>query len=158
VTDEPFDLLPDTDWNRAFAIAAREHRGQVDKVGLPYLLAHVCDVVNRLDGCEDDDAVTVAWLHDVLEDGHDPAALEAELRRSFSERVVDAVLAITHRPGESRDDYYARVKASPLAHRVKLADLDSNTDPIRMALLPADLRERLTKKYDHARKVLGVPS
>lgn len=149
------DLLRDTERNRAFAIAARIHSGQRDKAGLSYLLAHVVDVVNRVDEW-DDDAVLVAWLHDVLEDTQgDPAELEAELRAKFRPEVVDAVVAITHRPGEPRDDYYARVKANPIALRVKLADLASNTDPLRMSLLDPEVRERLSAKYAHALEVLA---
>lgn len=150
------ELLRDTERNRAFAIAARIHSGQRDKAGLSYLLAHVVDVVNRVDEW-DDDAVLVAWLHDVLEDTKDdPAELETELRAKFRPEVVDAIVAITHRPGEPRDDYYERVKANPLAHRVKLADIGSNTDPLRMSLLDEHTRERLTWKYAHALEVLGA--
>lgn len=158
--DELYELLPKhSQRDVAFAIAAREHAGQRDKAGVPYLTGHVLDVVNRVDEW-DDDAVLVAWMHDVLEDTvHDARELEAELRMLFPARVVDAVVAITFRhvdhPKETRAEYYDRIKANPLAHRVKLADLASNTDPRRMALLDGNTRARLITKYDFALDVLG---
>jgi len=156
MSDDLFDLLPRHSLrDRAFAIAARVHYGQRDKAGLPYLLAHVVDVVNRLDEW-DEYAVVVAWLHDVLEDTKgDPAELLALLRREFPSVVVDAVVAITYWPWqETRDEYYARVKANPIALTVKRADIASNTDPRRVRMLDPATRERLAAKYRHALEVL----
>ncbi|WP_267897592.1 hypothetical protein [Kocuria tytonis] len=39
---------------------------------------------------------------------------------------------------------------------MKQADLDDNTDPARTALLDADTRVRLARKYTHAREVLAA--
>ena len=49
----------------------------------------------------------------------------------------------------------ARVKADPLALRVKLADIASNTDRARMALLDEATRVRLTEKYRKALEALN---
>lgn len=127
------------------------HFGQVDKAGNDYFRAHVADVWKRVSHLSDT-AQCVALLHDVLEDTD---CTEEELRRTMSDDVVEAVVAITHHPHEPRDEYYARVKANPWALIVKQADIGSNTEPARMALLDDATRERLTTKYRHALEVLA---
>lgn len=154
---DPLDLIPGMQ-DLASAIAARVHRGQLDKAGLPYVLSHVLDVVRRLDD-HDQVGQTVAWLHDTLEDVRGGAAGRVELLTELEERfpadVVDAVLAISYNPDEeTRDEYYARVKANPLARRVKFADIASNLDPLRLAMLDEPTRLRLINKYAHALVVL----
>lgn len=135
----------------AFAVARRAHQGQVDKAGNEYLTAHLADVVRRFP-FSDTRARVVAWLHDVIED----TDVTAEQLRdwSFLPDTIAAVEAITHRRHEPRADYYARVKANPLALRVKLADIASNTDPERMALLDEETQVRLTEKYRKAIEAL----
>lgn len=136
--------------DRAMTCAWSVHMGQVDKAGRSYVEAHLRDVVRRL---QDEDEITqaVGWLHDTVEDGD--ATVLRDLREAFPSEVIDAVVAITHRPNEPRVAYYARVAANPIALRVKLADIASNTDPDRMALLDPLTRERLAEKY---RKALAV--
>jgi (p)ppGpp synthase/HD superfamily hydrolase len=106
-------------------------------------------VAGRLAGASAE-VVAAAWLHDVLED---TAVTEAGLRRRFPATVVDAVRALTRAPGEEPDAYYGRVRADAVALQVKRADLASNTDPRRTALLDPVTCERLTRTYDHARTV-----
>lgn len=137
--------------DHAAEVARFAHRGQEDKAGQPYFRSHVCDVVRRIPR-SDEDARAVAYLHDVLEDTD---ATSAQLADVFPPYVVEAVEALTHRPHEPRTDYYARVKTNPLALRVKLADIASNTDPERTALLDDDTRARLAEKY---RKALATLS
>jgi (p)ppGpp synthase/HD superfamily hydrolase len=139
-----------TDWDdlvqAAHHLGMAAHRGQLDKAGRVYFVHHVMDVVSRIPDVDEDGKV-VAYLHDVLEDTDVPVE---RIRDRFGPDITDAVLAITHRPHEPRADYYARVKANPLALRVKLADIASNTDPSRMALLDEATRVRLTEKYRKA--------
>ena len=132
----------------AAALARAAHEGQTDKAGVPYF-EHCRGVALKLD---DDDARTVALLHDVLED---TATSESELRAVFADEIVDAVVAITRLQGEDPDDYYERVAANPLALRVKRADIQHNLEPARLAALDEETRLRLTEKY---RKVLAVLS
>lgn len=138
---------------RARAIAHEAHEGQKDKSGRDYVTAHVADVARRVTttGEYDPTAVAVAWLHDTIED---TPLTENDLRHMFPPPIVEAVAAITHYPHESRWDYYRRVKANPIALRVKLADIASNTDPARMALLDGKTRGRLSEKYATALEVL----
>jgi len=136
----------------ARTLAIRAHRGQVDKAGEDYYLAHVSDVAYRVG--EDPLDRTVAYLHDIVEDT--PWTLDALAHIGFlCTGILNSIDAITHRPGEPRDDYYGRVKANPRARRVKLADIASNLDPDRLDLLDEATAARLVRKYAHALDVLG---
>lgn len=98
------------------------------------------------------DVQAVAWLHDVIEDS--PFTAENLIEWGMPTHVVDAVTCLTKLKGESRDDYYARVKSNPIALVVKLADISDNSNPDRLAKLDPETRERLTQKYAYAVKVL----
>lgn len=115
----------------AIILAAHAHRGQVDKVGQPYIL-HVLRVMLRE---EDETARLVAVLHDVLED---TSVTLAELRAAgYSEQVCAAVDCLTRRRSESYEEMIERIAAAtPLARQVKLADLADHLDLQRKA--PAD--------------------
>jgi (p)ppGpp synthase/HD superfamily hydrolase len=141
----------------AEAIARWAHTGQVDKNGYDYI-DHPRAVFYRIyaDDAEDYDGQIVAWLHDVCEDTNTkPTALA----NFFPPYIINAIAAITYRAfnlAETRDEYYVRVKANPIAHRVKLHDIAHNTSPKRMDKLDAETRDRLKKKYAHALEVLGA--
>lgn len=98
------------------------------------------------------DVLSVAWLHDVVEDTD--VTLD-DLRAWFNGQVIRAVDSVTRRPGEALEDYLARVGANLLALRVKLlGDLPDNTNPSRRALLSVETRERLGRKYFRTYKLL----
>lgn len=132
-------------------VASRAHAGQTDKAGRPYL-DHARRVAARVQtDTSAPDAVAAAWLHDVVED---TAITLNRLRQlGFCDTVVEAVDALTRRPGEG-DEYYRRVAANDVARVVKLADLWDNTHPDRVRLLDAADAERLRRKYEHAAKLL----
>lgn len=139
---------------RAIDVALDAHATQTDKAGKPYI-GHVSRVAQAVAAAGGSDtAVTVAWLHDVVEDSgvtiRDLALL------GFPASVCVAVDAITRRPHEASAVYYDRVRAVPTALLVKEADLADNSDPGRLALLPEDTRLRLSRKYARARAALGL--
>lgn len=140
----------------AEAIARWAHAGQMDKNGYDYI-DHPKAVFYRVyaDDQWDYDGQIVAWLHDVVEDTE---VTLLDLSAFFPPYIELAVRAITFRaPGledETRDDYYARVRANPIALRVKLHDIAHNTSPKRMDKLDEATRDRLKKKYAHALEVL----
>ena len=72
----------------------------------------------------DIDAMTVAALHDVVEDSSITIADLAEA--GWSPRIVDAVDAMTRRDGEDYFDFARRAAANTLARPVKIADLRDN--------------------------------
>ncbi len=112
---------------RAIAIAARAHEGQVDKAGMPYVL-HPLRMMLNVDTLE---ARMAAVLHDVVEDSG--VTLEQLRAEGFPDAVVDAIEAQTKREGEDYDAFIGRVAPNPLARSVKLADLRDNSDIIRIA-------------------------
>lgn len=124
---------------RAIAIAAMAHEGQVDKGGAPYIL-HPLQVMLRL---QDPQARTVAVLHDVVEDS--PVSLEDLREQGFSEGVLSALEALTKREGEDYQAFVERAGRDPLARQVKLADLAENSDLSRIPAPSAKDLERVAK-------------
>lgn len=137
---------------KARALAEFAHAGQTNKAGMAYI-GHVARVAGAVQHPVSPAlAEAVAWLHDVVEDtAYD---LDDLRDHGMPAEVVAAVEAITHRPHEPRVDYYARVRANPLALAVKLADVADNSAPERLAVLDDATRERLTEKYRKAREHL----
>ena len=137
---------------RAIAIAAEAHAGQVDKAGKPYIL-HPIRVMMSVSG---NNERVVAVLHDVLEDCPEwtPERLRAE---GFGDHIIEALDRLTRRKGESYEDFIRRCQG-PLSQRVKIADLHDNMDPIRTTLIPPNPERNL--RYNAALRMLtaGVPS
>jgi (p)ppGpp synthase/HD superfamily hydrolase len=152
------DPLPELGgWSlaRVADLAERAHAGQVDKSGRPYLEhpVRVARLLAERGGPPLQQALGL--LHDIVEDTDVSLALLGEL--GLPERVLDGVDALTHRPGEPQADYYRRVRASPDALPVKLADIDDNSAPQRMSQLDEATQQRLAAKYAHARSALVAP-
>ena len=131
----------------AVSIATRAHRGQKDKAGAPYLL-HPLRMMLRM---ETEAAMMAAVLHDVVEDTE--WTLERLREAGFSDEVLEAVDCLTHREGESYQQFVERVRTNRIARQVKIADLEDNMNVRRINQLgPKDL-ERL-EKYHRAWRVL----
>ena len=133
---------------RAIEIAAAAHANQLDKAGAPYIL-HPIRVMLRMTTM---DEMIVAVLHDVVEDSPDwtPEKLAAE---GFSPEIVDAIDAITKRPGETRIDAAKRLVINSLARAVKLADNAENMDLSRIAN-PTEKDFARLKEYEEVRRIL----
>jgi (p)ppGpp synthase/HD superfamily hydrolase len=134
----------------AITIAERAHAGRTYKAGRPYM-EHVLAVVA---GVETDEEKIVAALHDVLEDCPDwtPERLIGE---GIPADLVSSVLVLTKRSGESYSDFVERVKADPIARRVKIADLTHNMDLSRLPAVSDADRDRL-EKYRRALSALAT--
>ncbi len=103
-------------------IATQAHDGQFRRDGLVPYIEHPRSVVERVPN--DPDAQVVAWLHDVLEDTS-VTAEELETQ-GIPKNLVDAVELITKRKGKPYEDYLEDIAASPLATKVKIADMLAN--------------------------------
>ncbi|WP_433735885.1 HD domain-containing protein [Pseudomonas putida] len=130
----------------AIAIAAGAHAGQVDKGGAPYIL-HALRVMLKVTTLEER---IVAVLHDVVEDCD--ISLEELREEGFSETVLAGIESVTKVPGESYEDFIARVAQNPIGRVVKLADLEENSDLSRIAQPSWEDLERI-EKY---RRAIGV--
>lgn len=131
----------------ALVIVQKAFDGKTDKAGEPYI-EHLKRVKDKCaDRGIDHEVKTVALLHDLLEDC--PEWNEKVLRTFFPDSVVDSVVSLTHKPGESYNDYISRVIKDEWACIVKKADLEDNMDVTRLKSLTKEDFERL-KKYHGA--------
>jgi len=141
----------------AETFARAVHAGQVDQAGEPYVghlervarraLEITCQSGMRLRLPEVADVEQIAWLHDTIE-GQGVTAGDL-LAEGFAPAVVEGVAWLTKRKGEPYSYWIDRMcAAAPLPVLiVKLADMEDNADPARLALLPEEKRARLTAKY-----------
>ena len=130
--------------NRAIAIAAEAHAGQVDKAGVPYVL-HPLRMMLRMSSIDDR---IVAVLHDLCEDC--PGWSFDQLRtEGFSDLIIESLDSVTKRDGEGYEDFVRRAAANPIGRRVKLADLIDNSDLSRIAD-PSEHDFRRIEKYRRA--------
>lgn len=99
-----------------------------------------------------DDERIAAVLHDVVEDCG--WTLEQLASEGFSSIVIEAVDALTKRPGEDYETFVLRAAANAIARKVKLADLADNSDPQRSVDHTERGRARL-ERYRRAAEVLS---
>lgn len=133
---------------KAAAVAYEAHHGQIDDGGLPYIM-HPLHLAERMD---DELSTCVALLHDVVE--HTDVTFE-ELEGEFPPEVIRALRLLTHDEGTDYMDYVRGIKGDPLAVKVKLADLDHNSDRTRFeGIVPDDTIDSWIGRYDAARRIL----
>ncbi|MDQ3680225.1 MAG: phosphohydrolase [Actinomycetota bacterium] len=140
----------------AICIAAWAHADKRDK-GRPNL-PYVTHPVRVMAAFDDPDLQAIAVLHDVVEDslGTDREVTLDDLAAvGASARVIDALRALTHLPGEGNASYWGRVRTNPDAQAVKRADIADNNSEERLALLDPALAERLRAKYVQATDAIG---
>lgn len=125
----------------ALAVSLEAYRGKVDKAGQPYILHPLRLMARFADPAEQ----ACALLHDVLEDSN--IAADDLLKLGIPETVVNTVIALTRREGESYMAYIDRLCACSVARKVKKADLEDNLNVLRLSTLrDADL-QRMAKYH-----------
>ena len=131
---------------KAMKIAYNKHAGQYDKGGMPYVF-HPYHLAEQMG--DDEYAICVALLHDVVEDTH--TSFSYLKTYGFPDEIIDALKCLTH---DDRDEYLGayieKIKNNPLARKVKLADLKHNSDPTR--LKPAKDAEAETNRAERMEK------
>lgn len=110
------------------SIVCEAHKGQYDKAGKPYVF-HCLKVMHYLNST-DEELMCIALGHDLLEDTEVTSRYLLDMK--FSDRVVDGILNLTKRDGQSYDNYKQQVLHSRDAMRVKLCDLRHNSDIRRL--------------------------
>jgi (p)ppGpp synthase/HD superfamily hydrolase len=115
--------------NKMLVLVATEFDGIYDKGGIPYLLH--CLKVLHYTKSEDDEVQQIAAGHDLIEDRKN---ITYKLLREmgFSERVIEGIRCLTKVPGETEEEYLAKVMSNKDAILVKLADLRHNSDIRRL--------------------------
>jgi len=130
--------------NKMLVLVTTEFDGIFDKGGVPYVL-HCLKVMHYLKS-EDEELMCIALGHDLVEDRKN--ITYARLREmGFSERVIVGIAAVTKLPGESPEEYLAKIMANPDAIRVKLADLRHNSDIRRLKGITAKDVARIEKYH-----------
>ena len=125
----------------AVSIAALAHRSQKDKAGAPYLL-HPLRMMLRM---KSEAAMMAAVLHDVVEDTD--WTLEQLRERGFPDEVLEAIECLTHRDGESYEEFIGRVEKNQIAREVKIADLEDNMNIQRIDRIGSKDLARLEKYH-----------
>lgn len=139
--------------NKAIEIATKAHEGQVDKAGQPYI-GHPLRVMAM--GTTEEEKI-VGVLHDVVEDSD--WTFERLTAEGFSAEVVDALRCVTKlSESEPYDKFIQRVKANPLAVKVKINDLTDNMDIRRLAYISEKDVKRLRKYLKAYKQLLGEPT
>ena len=134
---------------KAMSLAYEAHHGQKDKSGVPYTF-HPLHLAEQMG---DEISCCAALLHDVVEDTD--ITLE-QLAKEFPAEVVEAVRLLTHDPDTDYYSYVRGIKGSPIAMKVKLADLAHNMDASRFAgvEVPKDRIGYFRDKYTKALAIL----
>lgn len=131
---------------KALGISFEAHKNQTDKSGIPYVY-HPFHLAEQMD---DQYAVCVALLHDVVEDaGVTLNDLRAE---GFPEAVIEAIALMTHDDSVPYLEYVDRLKSNPLAKKVKLADLRHNSDLSRLD----NIQEKDTERVEKYKKAIEL--
>jgi len=130
--------------NKMLVLVTTEFDGIFDRGGVPYVL-HCLKVMHYLKS-EDEELMCIALGHDLVEDRKNITyALLREM--GFSERVIAGIAAVTKLPGETPEEYLAKIMANPDAIRVKLADLRHNSDIRRLKGITAKDVARIEKYH-----------
>ena len=137
---------------RAYKIACQLHAGQTDKAGRPYI-EHLTRVMLRvqMDGGDRFQQIA-ALLHDSIED--EKTTADELLALGVPSEAVVLVQTLAKRKDQSYEDYLRGLSGSCRVLPVKMADLDDNSDPERLELLPERQRMRLQAKYAQAWDIL----
>ena len=140
------------DIRRAYQIACQLHAGQTDKAGRPYI-EHLTRVMLRVQMDGGDRFQQIAGLlHDSIED--EKTTADELLALGVPSEAVVLVQALTKREEQSYEDYLRGLIGRYRVVTVKMADLDDNSDPERLELLPERQRMRLQAKYAQAWDIL----
>jgi len=128
--------------SRMIVIATNAHAGQFDKAGKPYIL-HPLRVMSFIKE-DDEELQCIAVGHDLFED---TKVTKQDLRdEGISERVINGIWCMTKLPGETLEEYKARVFSNEDSMKAKKADLRHNSDIRRLKGVTAKDFER-TAKY-----------
>ena len=133
--------------NKALVLCFAAHKDQTDKSGIPYVF-HPFHLAEQMDS---ELTTVVALLHDVVEDSEYTLADLTDM--GFPAEVTDAVALMTHAEGDPYLDYVSKIKENPIARKVKLADLQHNSDLSRLDRVDATALARV-EKYAAAIRLL----
>lgn len=137
--DRDYIFMEDSLEEVALEIATKAHAGQKDKAGKDYI-EHPKRVA---DSCYTTEERVVALLHDTIEDTDvTPDSLR---EAGMPEEIVEAVLSVTRREGETYEAFVKRASENRIGRVVKLHDLEDNLDIMRLDAVTEKDIERLNR-------------
>ena len=128
-------------FDKAMFFAAKGHLGQRDKGGHAYIL-HVMRVAMRL-RTNDEELMSIAVMHDLVEDGH--ITFQELVEAGFSDRVINGLRCLTHQAGDTYEEYIEKMRGNLDALLVKREDLRDNSDITRLKGVREKDFERMNK-------------
>lgn len=154
---------------QAITLSALVHQNQVDKAGVSYV-GHPLRVTQlteshpdfqSLSASDQEVALCVALLHDVVEDSPDqpggPVTAKDLVDQGFPHEVAHGVTLLTRDSSEADPNlYYRRIRVDQIARMVKLADIADNRNRSRQRLLLSQGIEPNEAKYVHAMEELEL--
>lgn len=132
---------------KAMKLAYEKHKDMVDKTDMPYII-HPILVADKM---PDEDSTVVALLHDVVEDTD--VTIDNLKEMGFNDNVIGSLKCLTHEDGVDYLDYIRNVAKNPIARKVKIADIEHNSDLTRVRNNP-ELIEKFSQKYPKALEIL----
>ena len=124
---------------QAMKLCFEAHKNQKDKSGMPYVF-HPFHLAEQM---TDELTTVAALLHDVVEDtGY---TFEDLRNMGYPEKVLEALMLLTHDDATPYLAYVERLKENPIARAVKLADLRHNSDLSRLDHVDQKALERVEK-------------
>ena len=129
--------------DKMLVMATNAHHGQFDRGGKPYIL-HCLKVMHNLK-TDDEELQCIALGHDIIED---TKTTYQDLREAgFTDRIIEGIRAMTKLPGQTHDEYKEQIFASEDGMRVKMADLQHNSDIRRLKGVTEKDIERMAKYH-----------
>ena len=113
---------------KMLVLMVNAHAGQFDRGGKPYAL-HPLMVLNLV-GNDDEELQCIALGHDIIEDTKTTYQDLVDL--GMTQRIIDGIKSVTKMPGETDDEYKAKVMSNVDGMIVKKADLTHNSDIRRL--------------------------
>ena len=110
------------DLQKVLEFAIERHKGQVDKLGNPYIF-HPIGVSLQMQTKEEK---IVALLHDILEDTN--TTIEELKELGLSEEIIKALQLLTRDKNITYMEYIEKLSSNELAKSVKIQDLKNNMD------------------------------
>jgi len=152
--NEGWEEIPQTqNWVRALEFAKEMHEGQTRDEGTPYFehIRGVVEILIKEANTIEDEVLTVAALHDVLEDTE---CTYEQLIEEFGQRVADCVQLLTRdsEGGQTFGEYAKKIFESEefkYARKVKLADRLHNLRSLPNTRNPQKIQKKIdeTEKY-----------
>lgn len=138
---------------QAVELAREIYEDRTDESGAPHVdhLTRVSGLL-REQGAKTE-TVTVAWLHDLVEDTD--LTLDELREMGFSSPVVDAVNLLTRREGQPADDHLTQLRDDEVARAVKHADLTDHLSDEWLSGFAASEREQVRERYRRELDLLG---